>query len=198
MSESIIENICKDDFYFINKQGVNWLVIKNSNGDYMYYNVDEIEKKDDYTAHRYNKQTGEYTAHRYDDKNAPAPITYGIENRNNNIGDCDNIPQDTEERPRPNTGKEKQGDLWCKQSVSYLCGKKTNAYKSRLKKGLGAVCRKKEHDCNFKDLPEGYSKDAENDGEYDPKFFTNDPSKKGISEKNITLCSKKTRMSPPS
>jgi len=49
MSESIIENICKDDFYFINKQGVNWLVIKNSNDDYMYYNVDEIEQTGKYT-----------------------------------------------------------------------------------------------------------------------------------------------------
>ena len=109
-----------------------------------------------------------------------------------NIGGCDNIPEDTEERSRPNTGKEKQGDLWCKSNVPYLCGKKTNTYKSRLEKGLGAACRKKEHDCNFKNLPKGYSVDAEDDGEYDPKFFKDDPSKKGVSEDNITSCSKKT------
>ena len=55
MSESIFENICKDDFYFINKHDINWLVIKNHMGEYMYYDVDEIEKTDNFTAYTYDK-----------------------------------------------------------------------------------------------------------------------------------------------
>ena len=108
------------------------------------------------------------------------------------IGGCNNIPENTEKRPRPEPNNEKQGELWCKPSVSYLCGTQTNTYKKRLAKGLGAACRKTAHDCNYNNLPKGYSVDAENDGDYDPKFFTDDPSKKGISEDNITSCSKKT------
>ena len=104
---------------------------------------------------------------------------------------CDNIPEDTEYRPRPAPGREKQGELWCNSSASYLCGKNSNIYKTQLAKDLVAVCRKKVQDCNYKKIPGWYSKDAENDGVYDPKFFTDDPSK-DISEENITYCSKKT------
>ena len=111
--------------------------------------------------------------------------------KDDKIGGCYNIPEDTEYRPRPAPGNEKQGELWCNSGVSYLCGKNSNIYKTQLAKGLGAVCRKKEHDCNYINLTSSYSKDAENYGVYDPKFFTDDPSK-GIGEENITYCSKKT------
>jgi len=55
------EIIYIDDFYFINIDGVNWLVIKNRMGKYMYYNVDkiDIEKTENYIAHSYKDEDEE-------------------------------------------------------------------------------------------------------------------------------------------
>lgn len=91
MNNDIFENICKDDFYFINKHDVNWLVIKNHNDEYMYYDVDEIEK------------TGDYTAYEYDDKNSA--ITYGIKKRS------EKLERDKQERAQQNLAKKVHEDL---------------------------------------------------------------------------------------
>ena len=111
-------------------------------------------------------------------------------------GGCNDIPEETEERPPPASGKAKKGELFCPSQAPYLCGKKTISYQDRLKRGLGAACRVKEHDCNSRKLPVGdtdsakkvYQSVNEEDG-LSARFYV-DPSKNPA---DITSCSKKTK-----
>ena len=111
-------------------------------------------------------------------------------------GGCDNVPEETELRPNPPPGKAKKGELFCPSQAPYLCGKKSISYQDRLKRGLGAACRVKEHDCNSRKLPVGdtdsakrvYQNVNEEDG-LTARFYV-DPLK---NSGNITSCSKKTK-----
>ena len=111
-------------------------------------------------------------------------------------GGCDNVPEETELRSNPPPGKAKKGELFCPSQAPYLCGKKTISYQDRLKRGLGAACRVKEHDCNSRNLPVGdtdsakrvYQSVNEEDG-LSARFYV-DPLK---NPGDITSCSKKTK-----
>ena len=112
------------------------------------------------------------------------------------IGGCDNVPEETELRSAPPPGKAKKDDLFCPSQAPYLCGKKTITYQERLKNGLGAACRVKEHDCNYRKMPVGSSDNAKRVYQAaDPETgltarFYVDPQK---DPGNITSCSKKTK-----
>lgn len=59
------------------------------------------------------------------------------------------MPQETEDRMiYKNVDKGKDNILHCRASSPYLCGKNTKTTKS-----LGPSCRKKEHDCNYSEIP---------------------------------------------
>ena len=112
------------------------------------------------------------------------------------IGGCDNVPEDTELRSAPPPGKAKKNDLFCPSQAPYLCGKKTITYQERLKNGLAAACRVKEHDCNSRKMPVGDSDTAKRVYQAaDPETgltarFYVDPAK---DPGDITSCSKKTK-----
>jgi len=111
-------------------------------------------------------------------------------------GGCDNVPEETELRSAPPPGKAKKDELFCPSQAPYLCGKKTITYQERLKNGLGAACRVKEHDCNSRKMPVGDSDTAKRVYQAaDPETgltarFYVDPQK---DPGNITSCSKKTK-----
>ena len=111
-------------------------------------------------------------------------------------GGCDNVPDETELRSAPPPGKAKKNDLFCPSQAPYLCGKKTITYQERLKNGLGAACRVKEHDCNSRKMPVGDSDTAKRVYQAaDPETgltarFYVDPEK---DPGDITSCSKKTK-----